>query len=137
LNEVVVYDWMPIDSPTFGRIYRPIVLVEVRSRSGEWKSFYLEVDSGAPISVLNKSDCVFLGYRLDEGTPFALKGVLGGSTQSYIHQIELKIGNENVIARIAFTDGKNHKQLLGRIDVFNKFRICFTDKGSKTSFLKE
>jgi hypothetical protein len=128
---------MPINSPAFGRIYRPVVLVEVKSRSGEWKPFYPEVDSGALISVFNKSDCAFLGYILNEGTPFTLTGVLGGSTQSYIHQIELRIGNEIVISRIAFTDGKNHKQLLGRIDVFNKFRICFIGKGSQTSLLRE
>jgi hypothetical protein len=136
LSSEIIFEWKPFDSPTFGRIYRPVALVEVRSESGEWKIFYPEVDSGSPISVFNKSDCDFLGYILDKGKSFCLTGVLGGSTPAYIHETEIKIGNEIIHAKIAFTDGKNHKQLIGRIDIFDKFQISFS-KGSRTSFIKE
>ena len=137
MQNEIVFNWKPFESPTFGTIFRPIAYVEVKTQTGEWKIFYPEVDSGSPISVFNKSDCDFLGFSLSEGQPFTISGVLGGSTPAYIHEVDIKIGSEVIPIKIAFTDGKNHKQLLGRIDVFDKFRICFFNKGSQTSFLKE
>ena len=83
------------------------------SQYGDWKIFYPEVDSGAPISVFNKDDCDVLGYSIRSGRPIYLSGVLGGDeVPAYIHIVDIKIGDETIPAKIAFTDGKKHKQLL-------------------------
>ena len=132
-----LYDWLPINSPTFGKVYSPIIPLEVQASNGDWKVFYPEVDSGAIISVFNKYDCEFLGYELGVGKQFSLKGVLGDAASSYIHNLNLKIGNNIIQARIAFTDGKNHKQLLGRVDIFDKFHICLNGRNLKTEIIKE
>ena len=129
---------MPIESPTFGTIYRPIAYVEVKSTSEEWKIFYPEVDSGAPLSVFNKSDCELLGYRLKEGKYFHISSVIGSSIPAYIHEVEMKVGKEIIIpVKVAFTDGLNHKQLLGRINIFDTFQVLFRGKILETSFVKE
>jgi hypothetical protein len=127
---------MAFDSKKFGKVFRPIALVEMQSYVGEWKVFYPEIDSGAIITVLNKSDCALLGYELTDGDHFLLSGVLGGETPAYIHTVGIRIGEETFPARVAFTDGKNHKQLLGRLDIFNKFQMCFAF-GSQTLFTTE
>jgi hypothetical protein len=137
MSKEISFPWKLVDSSSLGNILRPIALVECRAQSGEWKTFYPEVDSGSPISVFNASDCELLGYMLDNGRPFKLTGVFGDSRRAYIHDIETKIGEDVTTSRIAFTEGENHKQLLGRIDIFDKFRICLRGKVSQTSFLKE
>lgn len=132
LSQHNCYDWQPIQSPTFGQVLRPIVPIEIRAKSGEWKIFYPEVDSGAVISVFNKSDCELLGLKLTDGKHFELKGALSGSTPAYIHDVEMILANEAILSRVAFTDAKNHKQLLGRIDIFNKFLFSLGGKSLKT-----
>lgn len=133
-----IFNWKPVEGTSIIKdLFRPMMDVELKSSSGEWKTFYPEVDSGAPLSVFNESDCDFLGYELTDGTSFDLHSVLGGSVKSYLHEIEMKIGSEILKSRIAFTKGKNHKQLIGRTDVFDYFQICLRGKVLQTSFSKE
>jgi len=137
MSSEISFDWKPIKSKTFGDVARPIALIELKSNLGDWKIFYPEVDSGAIVSVFNSSDCKFLGYDLKKGLRFELSGVFGSNRMAYLHEIEMKIGKEITKTRIAFTEGENHKQLLGRIDVFNNFQICFRGKLLKTNMIKE
>lgn len=138
MSNEFVFNWKPVEEESIIKdLHRPVINVELKSQSGEWKIFYPEVDSGAPMSVFNESDCELLGYKLTDGTSFNLHGVLGGSTPSYLHKIKMKIGDEVINSRVAFTKGKNHKQLIGRTDVFDYFRICLRGKLLKTSFIKE
>jgi len=133
-----VFNWKPVEEASIIKnLFRPVMDVELKSQYGEWKKFYPELDSGASLSVFNESDCDFLGYTLTKGTFFNLHGVLGGSTPSYLHEIEMKIGSEIFKSRIAFTKGKNHKQLIGRTDIFDYFQICLRGKVLQTSFVKE
>jgi hypothetical protein len=131
------FDWELYRSQKFDSVSHPIIPVEIKSISGEWKIFYPLVDSGAIISVFNGSDCELLGYTLTDGEYFDIKGVLSGTTSSYIHQIPVKIKDIEIKLRIAFTTGSIHKQLLGRMDVFDNFRILFQGKLLKTFFTRE
>lgn len=112
------FDWKKIKSPKFGDIFLPVAYIEMKSKSGEWKIFYPEIDTGAVISVFSPNDCERLGYDLIDGDPFDLKGGLGGDYPSHIHELQVKIGKRLFTSRIAFTAKRHNKQYLGLIDIF-------------------
>lgn len=131
------FRWVPIDyQSVFGNIMMPQAIVEIKAITGKWKVFYPEVDTGAVVSIFTECDCERLGLILKEGEPFRLSGVFGGSGQAYLHEVELKIGDELLKSRVAFTEG-NHKQLLGRVDVMDNFRISLSGKYTETIFVRE
>jgi hypothetical protein len=132
------FDWIPVTERTvLGPIYRPIALIEIKASAGDWKVFYPEVDSGSPITILNESDCARLGLTLANDHPITLGGVFGGPRPAFIHSLPMRIGNDVITARVAFTAGPNHKQLLGRVDVFDNFRISLRGRALKTGLLRE
>lgn len=131
------FGWEEFDSPTFGKAHLPIALAEIKSVQGDWDIFYPIVDSGAIISVFTESDCKRLGYELTEGALFTLTGIIGGSCQAYIHEVEMKLGQLSFKARVAFTQGKRHRAVLGRLDVFGNFQIALRQKLLETRFIRE
>ena len=131
------FAWAPLQSDKFGLQHRAIAMVEIKNPQGDWKIFYPEVDSGAIISVFSESDCRRLGMELKNDDDFVLRGVLGDSCPAYVHRVELKIGNLELRPRIAFTEGRKHKALLGRLDVFEKFKITFRQRLLQTEFQTE
>ena len=95
MSNEFVFNWKLVEEESIIKdLHRPVINVELKSQSDEWKIFYPEVDSGAPMSVFNESDCELLGYKLTDGISFDLHGILGGSTPSYLHKIKMKIGDE-------------------------------------------
>jgi len=86
------------------------------------------IDSGAVITLLNKDDCDLLGYQLTSGTPYKIKGIGGNEIQTYVHSIDMKVGDEPIKVRVAFSDSPKHALVLGRLDVFDKFEIDLRGK---------
>lgn len=127
------FDWKTAKSPKFGDIFLPVAYIEMKSKSGEWKIFYPEIDTGAVISVFSLNDCERLGYDLIAGDPFDLKGGMGGCYPSYIHKLEVKIGGRLFTSRIAFTAKRHNRQYLGLMDIFDKFDVYFI-KNQRTHF---
>jgi hypothetical protein len=128
------FRWQKLSSPYFGRIAKPIARVSLKKKSGDWQEFWVEVDSGAAISLFNKSDCDLLGYRLQDGWVCELQGVTGHSIHCYVHNIDMKIGEEVIKAKVAFSDSDKHRLLLGRVDVFDSFEIDLRGKTLDTFF---
>jgi hypothetical protein len=56
----------------------------------------------------------------------------------YLHDLELQIGRETIVAKVGFSErlgvGFN---LLGRKDVFQRFKICFQDSQGLLTFEPE
>jgi len=86
------------------------------------------VDSGAIVSLFNKEDCELLGYELKKGRYCSLKGMGGNPLDCYVHMIDMKIGEEEINANVAFSDSPKHELVLGRVDVFDKFEIDLRGK---------
>ncbi len=131
------FDWSVEEKQSIlGNIFRPMVKIKIKTKSGDWEEFACEIDSGSPITVLNESDCEVLGYKLESGIHFKIYGVFNEFRDAYIHTLEMKIGNNIIMPKIAFTQGRNHKQLLGREDVFSNFHIDIRGKWLKSYFIK-
>jgi hypothetical protein len=131
MSHETIFRWKSITS----NILVPMIDIEMRSKSGEWKIFYPVVDTGAVISVFSVNDCERLGYTLTDGDYFDLMGGLGGAYPSWIHELEFKIGQDVFRARVAFTEKRHNKQYIGLVDMFDKFDISFM-KNQETRFVK-
>lgn len=63
----VDYNWLPVQTNHFGLIFRPMALVSLKHARAEdaWLTRLFLVDSGADITVMNKSDAVDLGIDFE------------------------------------------------------------------------
>ncbi len=72
-----------------------------------------------------------LGIKLEEGKKIFPRGI-SGHICAYIHRVNLRLGEEEFQADVAFSDelvaGIN---LLGRKDIFEKFRVSFDERLKK------
>jgi hypothetical protein len=89
------------------------------------------------VSVFNESDCELLGYILNDGELFHLTSAFGEKRKAYVHNVEMRIGSDVIESRVAFTEGENKQQFLGRVDVFDKFQILIRGKIRQSSFFRE
>ncbi len=131
------FRWKVGYSKYFGTVAKPIANVFLKTASNEWREFFVDVDSGASVTVLNKSDCELLGYSLTSGQFCELEGAGGNKIPTYVHTIEMRIGTDIVQARIAFSMVPLRDLYLGRVDVFTSFQINLRGKELDTSFVKE
>ena len=109
----------------------------MKKKTGGWQEFWVDVDSGAVVSFFNKDDCKTLGYELKDGSFCEIKSVGGTVMPCYIHSLDMKIGDEIITARVAFSDTPKHGLLLGRLDVFNYFEVDFRGKTLDTFFARD
>ncbi len=118
-------------------IYRPIASVYLRGRDDNWYLFYPYVDSGADISLFTRTDSELLGYELEDGKERLIGGIVGGLMKVYVHAILMRIGEEEFETRIGFAEREEVPRLLGRMNIFPKFQICFDEKELKVHFIKD
>ena len=115
-------------------VHRPIVHLYAKSKGGEWYRFYPYVDSGADISLFTRSDCELLGLKLRSGIFRPVLGIGRVEIPAYVHEISVKIGDEEFNARMAFADSDEVPRVLGRSEIFKRFRITFDEDNLRTIF---
>ena len=121
-------------SALVGEIHRPVATISMRSKDRRWVSFMLYADSGADITLLPKSACEGLGYLLADGKKGHVGGIAQGRIRVYIHEIDMKLGEETFKAKVAFADTDAVPPLLGRTDIFDRFKVCYDNKRKETVF---
>jgi len=117
-----------------GEIYRPVATVYLQSSDGRWVGFTVYADSGADITLLPRSACEGLGYDLRTGKEGHVGEITRGRIRVYVHEINMKLGEETFRAKVAFADTENVPPLLGRADVFDHFRACYDNRRKETVF---
>ncbi len=125
--------------PSVRKIVDPIAQVRLRAPNKKWSDkFAVLVDSGAVVSVFTKSISDNLGLTLESGKPIELQTAGKGNVTVYIHKLDLQIGDETLERiHIGFQEKEKGTSLLGRIDVFDAFRINLSVRGLDTIFLRE
>ncbi|MFQ6056310.1 MAG: hypothetical protein ACE5J3_10065 [Methanosarcinales archaeon] len=116
-------------------VYRPVASVYIKGIDGNWYLFYPYIDSGADISLFTKTDCELLGYNLEEGNEH-LVGCISGLVRIFVHEIQMKIGEDVFDVKVGFADSEEVPRLLGRFSIFPKFLICFDEKDLIVHFIK-
>jgi len=115
-------------------ILRPVARVKIK---GEFDEITLEmyVDSGADITLLPYSVGIALGFKIQNEEEIKTLGGVGGSRiPVVIRKVKMKIGDKEFEARVAWCLSENVPLILGRLDVFDKFKITFDQKARKVIF---
>ena len=85
------------------------------------------VDSGASISIFKGEIARAVGIDIISGQKIIFQGA-SAKLLGYIHKLNLEIGGKKFTARIAFSDDLSTSfNLLGRLDVFDRFLITFNE----------
>ena len=103
--------------------FLPIVPIELKGK--EWISYDAYVDSGASYSLFHADTAKDLNIKLESGKEDYISMADRSKIKIYLHKIKVKIATEEFTATIGFSTqlgiGFN---IIGRLDIFNKFKIC-------------
>jgi hypothetical protein len=119
----------------FGEQWIPVAELHVQAASGRWRKFSLRVDSGAVISVLTRSAADLLGIPCESGEEVDLTGIGAGPRRYFVHRVIARIGGmQDFEMRIAFADREDVPNLLGRLDLIDRFDIILKARRHETRF---
>ena len=109
-----------------------ITLSLVKKNSNEEFSFLVLIDSGAEISLFTKSDAELLEISVREGEKIEVGSVTGDRFSAFLHPVVMKIGDERLKLRVAFSERNDTPRILGRNPFFSHFFIIFDNKKQNT-----
>lgn len=115
--------------------FLPIVPIRIKGETG-WVKFRAFVDSGACYSVFHAEMAEILGLKLEDGKDKRITVGNGTQIKVYKHKVEVEIANQKFNATIGFSRelgiGFN---IIGRLSIFEKFKICFDESEKIVEFL--
>lgn len=105
--------------------------VEVLFKNNTSLKYVFILDSGADITIVPKSVGEILGFKK---TKLHYLGGVGGRIGYYVNKANIKLAGKSFNIDVAWSTSDEVPLLLGRKDVFNKFKICFIEKKSQVIF---
>lgn len=117
-------------SKLFGKILRPLIEFEIKTNIG-WVTVMGYLDSGADITLLPLSFAKALGIKIEDEEVKEIKGIGDSAVSVVIKEVQLKIGNVELKASVGIALIEEVPYLLGRKDIFNKFRVIFEEYNKK------
>ena len=118
------FAWRRRKTLHFGEQWVPFAELNLRSVSGRWQAFSVLVDSGAVISVLSPSAAELLGVEPGKGETIELAGIDAPARRYFVHRFTARIGEmPEFTMRVAVADHEEVPNLLGRVDVLERFQI--------------
>ncbi|MCD4843312.1 MAG: hypothetical protein K8R25_02375 [Methanosarcinales archaeon] len=117
--------------------FLPIISMQIKSKvKVDWITFDAFVDSGASYSIFKAEIGDILGLEMEKGNKILITVGDGSLIVVYIHRLIIQIGDEEFEAEIGFS-----KQLgigfniIGRKDIFERFKVCFDEKEKVVEFI--
>ena len=126
------YEYQP--SLHWGQILRPIATVglEVNHRKIETPMY---IDSGADITMVPLNLGRALGFKQTPSDKiYEIRGVSGGGVAYILKTAYLTIGKHRFKIRLAWALIEEVPILLGRMDIFPRFKIAFDERKEVVSF---
>lgn len=108
----------------FGNAINPQITIPVKTITGYREMEFL-IDSGAVVSALPKTLAEDLGVDLTELPRITIEGFAGQKTFAYRGEFVIKIGKEEVVIPVVFSESPQANNILGRIGFFDQFNITF------------
>lgn len=107
------------DVEELGRLFYPMVRVELRTTSG-WKPFEFLIDTGADVTTVPVSLLPLLGITIHEAKQTNTLGVGGIKIKSWNFSLPIRLGTETwrIQANAVETKENGVPFLLGRKDIF-------------------
>jgi hypothetical protein len=115
------------EKSVLGIVDRPVANVKLET-NGNLIEMPMYIDSGADVSMVPLRLGRALGFnQLPSDVIYEAKGIAGG-VPYILKEVALILNKHKFKARIAWALVEEIPLLLGRIDVFNKFRIVFDER---------
>ena len=114
-------------------IYLPIVEVILEFKNEKIRTDAL-VDSGAAMCLFKGEIGRALGIDIETGEKKIFQGV-SAKLVSYVHEVKIALAGKIFKAKIAFSDDLSTSfNLLGRLEIFDRFSITFKEKDKEIHF---
>jgi hypothetical protein len=121
-----VFKWQRRATVHFGEAWVPFAQVDVRDSTGRFRSFSLQIDSGAVVSLLRRSTGDLLGVQTTNGRRIELGSVGGRTTVAHVHALPTRFSETMVFpVEYAIAETESVPNLLGRRGVFDNLQIDF------------
>ena len=132
---MAVFAWRRRTTRHFGDHWVPFAELHLKASNGRWRTFAVQVDSGAVVSVLARSAGDLLGVDLEAADSIELAGV-GQSPRPYcVQRFPARIGDSAEFGlRVALAHREDTPNLLGRLDVLDRFQIDLDVSLEETRF---
>lgn len=113
---------------SFGSVLRPVA--EVILEHGDLRvGIPMYIDSGADISMIPLRFGRSLGFKQEEGdTIREIKGVSGVSIPYILKKVILVLNSKRLEIRVAWALVEEVPTLMGRMDIFDEFRVVFDER---------
>ncbi|MBI5765083.1 MAG: aspartyl protease family protein [Planctomycetes bacterium] len=132
---MAVFEWRRRPTRHFGDEWIPCVDLSLKSATGRWRDIAVHIDTGAVVSVLRSSVAEMLGISVTNGEQVDLSGIGAPARHYYLHVCTARIGNlPEFKMRIAFSDGMDVPNLLGRLDVLDRFHLTLDPSRQESRF---
>ena len=113
---------------SLGKILRPVAEV-VLEKEGFCVEMPMYIDSGADVSMIPFRLGKALGFIQEKGDIIReLKGVSGAGIPYILREVNLLLNGKKLHVRIAWALIEDVPMLMGRMDIFDKFRIVFDER---------
>lgn len=117
----------------FRNAYYPVIPLTLVHKEKRVNTSAL-VDSGAVISIFNSSTGSGLGVDVESGEKRIFQGV-SAKLIGYVHNMTMFIEGKEIKCKVAFSGELGTSfNLIGRQDVFEKFRVCFDETEKYVEF---
>lgn len=121
----------------FKEIKIPIIPVKIYLPNEELE-IAVFVDSGATYTIIRADEVKDLDFNFKTGMQKMIQVGDGSFIPVYLHNLKIEIGEKKIPATIGFSERLGIEfNILGRKDIFEVFRVCFSDKNKKTTFYEE
>lgn len=111
------------DTP-YGEIFYPGLVVAVLLTSG-YQPFEFILDSGADCTMVPRYLSDLVGIQLPDLPDTYIGGISGKKMPAYKGELRMKLRTEEFDIRCVFTRSNRTPFLLGRVDFFSLFDVCF------------
>lgn len=108
----------------FGNVFDPLITLPVKTVYG-FQSLWFLVDSGADMTLLNCKLAKQLGLPFDTHKKTLIYGIGDTPLNAYLGKIIIQLGLQEITVRSYFLETEDSTLLLGRLDIFDRFLICF------------
>jgi len=111
-----------------GKVLRPVAEV-ILEKDGFSVRIPMYIDSGADISMIPLRFGKALGFKQEkEDTIQEVRGVSGSEVPYLLKEVTLILNGKKLKINIAWALVEEIPMLMGRKDIFNKFRIIFDER---------
>lgn len=131
---MVKFKYQPEPSPFYGQILRPVADV-IMEANGNKVELSMYIDSGADITMIPLRFGQALGFKQTPSDKILeIRGVSGKGMPYIIKPAKIQIGPKHLKIRVAWALIEEVPLLLGRMDIFPKFKITFNKNKEYISF---